>query len=75
MEEMFAFQKTYLGTTCKLDESVTDVREYISLNALSPMDVTESGIVTDVKLVPSNALLPIDRTPLPIFTDVRLLTN
>ena len=45
-----------------------------SSNALFPMLVTESGIVTDVRpLQPQNALLPMRVTEFGIVTDVRPL--
>ena len=47
-------------------------RTFSQYSALSPILVTELGIVTEVNLVqPSKALLPIEVTELPMVTVVR----
>ena len=43
------------------------------LNAFSPIDVTEAGMVIDVKPEPQNAALMIVVTEAGIFTDVKLV--
>jgi len=50
---------------------VTDVRDLQLANALSPIVVTELGMVTDVKGHPTNIPLLIVVTELGMVTDVR----